>query len=565
MYVDAVTTAAISDELRTTLVGGRVQATLEIDPLTIGIEIYAGKRTYLLLSADPQSARVHIVPEKLRRGTETPSPLGLLLRKYVNGARLVAVEQPPWERILHLDFSGPEGETRLVAETMEHRSNLLLTFEGQIMDCIKRVGPEENRYRVLLPGKPYTPPPPQRKVAPTDLTVSDLEDAFRAQPEAPAWQLLVDRVAGVSPLWAREIVFRASDEPEAPAFELAASCVHMVLGRMVAAFLERQWEPCIVAERAFAAYELRHLGDFQRVASMSAAMVAYFGAPVGKQAYEPGKDAVRSQLDGALRRARRKVEAMARQIEEQANVELLRKQGELVLAYASVIVPEQTELRAQYDVDGPTLTILLDPNLTALANAQRYFDRYEKAKRAAADLPRLMETAQQEVAYLEQVNVDLEMAENWPGIDAIREALQDGGYWRGPKTRGPAGGASGPRRVVAANGTVILIGRNAAQNHKLVTERSSPEDLWLHARGLPGSHVIVKSGGRHLPLEVIQQAAELAAYYSAGRGSTTVDVDVTERRYVRPIRGGKPGMVTYKNEYTLAVTPRGDKPLREEE
>jgi predicted ribosome quality control (RQC) complex YloA/Tae2 family protein len=565
MYVDSVTTAAIADELRGALIGGRVQAMLEIDSLTVGMEIFAGKRIYLLLSADPQSARVHIVPDKLRRGVEKPSPLGLLLRKYVNGSRLVAVEQPPWERVLCLDFSGPEGETRLIAETMDQRSNLLLTFEGQIMDCIKRVGPEETRYRVLLPGKPYTPPPPQRKIPPNSLTVSDLEDTFRAQPDTPAWQLLVDRVAGVSPLWARELVFRVSDESEAPAYELAASRVHLMFERMLAAFLEGQWEPCIVPGKAFAAYELRHLGDYQRVATMSAAMAAYFGAPVGEQAYDPGKDTVRGQLDDALKRARRKVDAMARQVEEQANVELLRKQGELVLAYASVIAPEQAELRAQYDVDGPTLTIPLDPNLTALANAQRYFDRYEKAKRAAADVPRLMQTAQQEVAYLDQLAVDLEMAENWAEIDAVREALQSGGYWRGPKTRGPGGGAPGPRRVVAGDGTVILIGRNAAQNHKLLTERAAPEDLWVHARGLPGSHVIVKSGGRHIPLEVIQQAAELAAYYSAGRGNASVEVDVTERRYVRPIRGGKPGMVTYKNEHTLAITPRGDKPPRDEE
>lgn len=565
MYVDSITTSAIADELHKTLIDGRVQATIEVDPLTVGLEIYVRERVYVLLSAHPQWARVHIVPDKLRRGVETPSPLGLLLRKYVEGARLVNVEQPPWERVLYLDFSGPEGETRLMAETMDRRSNLILTFEGQILDCIRRVGPDENRYRVLLPGKPYEPPPPQRKIAPTAVTISDLENAFRAQPDALGWQLLVDRVAGVSPLLAREVIFRASDEAEAPAYELAASHVHIVFDRMIASFLEGRWEPCIVPGQAFAAYELRHLGEFEHVASMSAAMAAHFGAPVGEQAYEAAKDIVRGQLNKAQGRAQRKRKAMARQIKEQAAVELLRKQGELVLAYASVIASEQTELRAQYDVDGPTLTIPLDPTLTPLKNAQRYFDRYEKAKRAVADVPRLLRIAEHEVGYLEQLAVDLEMAENWPEIDAVREALQDGGYWRGPKARGPVGGKTGPRRVVSSDGTVMLIGRNAAQNHHLVTERSSPEDLWLHARGLPGSHVIVKSGGRNIPLEVIRQAAELAAYYSAGRNDTSVEVDVTECRHVRTIRGGKPGMVRYKNEHTLMVTPRPDRPSPDSE
>ena len=563
MYVDAITTAAVVDELGD-LVGGRVQAVLEPDKLSIGLEIYAQRRRhYLLISADPQTARCHLVPDRLRRGVERPSPLGLLLRKYVDGARLMAVGQPPWERILWLDFSGYEGETRLIVETMGKLSNIILTAEGEILDCIKRVGPERNRYRVLLPGKPYVPPPPLQKLAPEKVTPAHIDEFLRSRPDQPAWQALVKNIAGISPLFAREVIYRASGDATAPAFDVAAGIVHTAFEELIADVLAKRWSPCVVPDesgeryRAFAAYSLTHLEAWTPVESISAAMAAYFGAPVGPDAYEAARQPVREQIEAALRRVRRKLASLERQVSSQEEIELLRKQGELLLAYAPTLAPGQSEFRAQYDPEGPPLTIRLDPKLSPLENARRYFERYEKAKRAAEDIPKLMRSAQQEIAYLEQLATDLDLAENWPEIDAVREALQEAGYWQGPRTRGPRGGRPGIRRFTTGDGFVILVGRNAAQNHILLTGRSTADDLWLHARDKPGSHVIIRNDGRPIPDEVIRRAAELAAYYSAGRDDTTVDVDITQRRYVRLIRGGKPGMVTYKNERTLTVRPRG--------
>jgi predicted ribosome quality control (RQC) complex YloA/Tae2 family protein len=559
MYVDAITTAALADELNERIVGGRVQAVIELDALSVGFEIYAGQRHYLLASADAQSARCHLVPDRLRRGVEQPSPLGLLLRKYVQGARLMAVSQPFWERVLHFDFSGHEGETRLIVETMDRRSNIALTAGGDIMDCIKRVGPDQNRYRVLLPGKLYVPPPPQDKLLPPEVTPARIDSFLAADPDAPAWRALVRHIAGVSPLFAREVIHFASGDAHAPAFDVAGVMVYASFEKLIGNATAGRWSPCVVpAEngyRAFAAYSLTHLEGWTPVASISEAMSLYFGAPVGEGAYEAGKDTVRAQLDGALKRAQRKLESLERQMSGSAEIERLRQQGELIYAYAPTLEPGQREFQAQYDPDGPPLTVTLDPALTAIENAQRYFERYEKAKRAAADVPKLQATAHQEVAYLEQLATDLDLAESWPEIDLVREALQKDGFWKGPRTRGPRGGKPGIRRFTSKDGFVILVGRNAAQNHTLITERSAGDDLWLHAHNLPGSHVIVKNDGRPIPDEVIQWAARLAAYYSAARADTTVEVDVTQRRYVRPIRGGRPGMVTYKNEETLTVRP----------
>ncbi len=562
MYVDAITVAAVADELKQRVVGGRVQDAVEVEDLTLGLEIYAhGERHYLLASADAETARCHLVPGKLRRGVERPSPLGLLLKKYVEGARLVAVHQPPWERILHLDFSGPEGETRLIVETMGNRSNIILTVEGEILDSIKRVGPSQNRYRVILPGKPYVPPPPQGKVPPEQVTPSMLDNFLRQSIEAPAWRVLVDHIAGISPLLAREIVYFASGDAEAPAFDVAADMVHAAFAQRIAEVQRGEWSPCVVpAEgggyKAFAAYRLNHLGSWQPMESISAAMTAYFGAPVGEEAYTAAKRQVQAQIEEALARVRRKIEALEREMGGTEEAEAMRRKGELLLAYGPTLKRGQRILRAQYDPEGPMLEVEVDPALTPVENAQRYFEQYEKAKRAIADVPALLAQAQQEAAYLEQLATDLQLAENWPEIEAVRESLQESGHWRGAPVRGPRGGKPGIRRLVTDEGFVILIGRNAAQNHSLIAERSAPGDLWLHARDLPGGHIIIKNDGRPIPDEVVRRAAELAAYYSAGRQDATVEVVVTERRHVRPIKGGRPGMVTYRNERTLLVTPR---------
>jgi predicted ribosome quality control (RQC) complex YloA/Tae2 family protein len=284
-------------------------------------------------------------------------------------------------------------------------------------------------------------------------------------------------------------------------------------------------------------------------------MSTYFGAPVGIKAYEAGKKQVRSQINDALDRARRKLASLERQSSSDEDIELLRKKGELIFSYSSTVTPGQAQLRAQYDLDGPMLVIKLDPTLSPSKNAQNYFGQYEKAKRAAEEIPKLRAKARYEAAYLEQLATDIDMAESWPEIDAIREILQEAGYWQGPKTRTPRSGRPGIRRFIADDGFVILVGRNAVQNHVLVTERSTGDDLWLHARGIPGSHVIVKNDGRPIPDSVMQRAAELAAYYSAARGDTSVEVSVTQRRYVRPVKGGMPGLVTFKNEQTMAVRP----------
>jgi len=564
MYVDSITLAALADELNTLLADGRVQDVTITSDLSFGLEIYAHQqRRYLLITIEPKAARCHLVAEKFRRGVETPSTVALLIRKYVEGARLISVSQPAWERILYFDFSSPEGEVRLIAEFMDQRSNLILTAEGEILDSVRRIGRADNRRRVILPRRTYEPPPAQDKITPDQVSESKLTAFLRSEPDSPAWKVLVSAVSGISPLLAREIIFRACEDASAPAFDLSPGIVFQSFSAIISDVLARRWSPCIVPAddgegvRAFAAYRLTYPGKSQPAESMSAALAAYFASPAAiPDPYVRSKDVVRKQVNDAAQRINRKMASLERQSAKAADIETLRKQGELILAYASTIKPAQTELVAQYDPDGPPLTIPLDPDRSAARNARAYFDRYDKAKRAAADVPGLVAAAQREADYLAQLATDLDLAESWPEIDSVREELQKAGYWQGTKLGGPKSGKPGVRRLTTPEGFVILVGRNAEQNHVLVTEKSKPDDWWLHARNVTGSHVIIRNDGRPIPEGVIQQAAELAAYYSSARSEANVEVIVTERRHVRPLKGGRPGQVTVKREQVVTVQPR---------
>jgi predicted ribosome quality control (RQC) complex YloA/Tae2 family protein len=554
--------AAIADELRAEILGGRVQRVLLPDELSIGMEIYAhGERRYLLASAHAEHARLHLAGGKLRRGVEKPSPLLLLLRKYIHGGRIATIEQPPFERVLHIGVQHPEGNTTLIIEAMGRHSNIVLVAEeGLILESIKRVGPEKNRYRTILPQRLYVPPPPQSKLDPTDVTELRLRDILsNASPEFPVWKALVDGIGGVSPLMAREVVYRTMGDAEAAVSQAARiSPLLDAFQEMLVPAWEHRWQSCVVKRGedlvAFAPYPLTQYGDWQVVESISQAVEAYYGQMVGEGAYAAAKRGTREAILRARERVRRRQAALERSSVSRTQVEELRLRGEMTLAYAHNIKPGQRELVAPVRLDEPPLLIELDPNLTPVENAQRYFEKYKKAKSAVEEIPALLQRAELEMRYLDQLETDLDWAANWLEIREVEACLAEAGHIKEKRWR-PKAGRSQPLAVHSEDGLLILVGRNSRQNEEVTFRRAAPDDLWLHARGVPGAHVIVKTGGQEVPEATLRQAAQLAAYYSQARDSAHVDVAYTERRYVRPIKGAGPGLVTYIREKTIRVAP----------
>jgi predicted ribosome quality control (RQC) complex YloA/Tae2 family protein len=592
---DALTMAAIADELRATCVGGRIQAVLLPAPQAIGMEIYAHHADhYLFASAHPQHARVHLTKAKLSKGSEDITPLLLLMRKYVRDGRLAAVEQPPLERTLSLIITkahafdkghgrengrdvaevaelpadaAPATPTEistvtLTIEVMGRYSNIILIdSDGVVLEAVKHIGADVNRYRVTLPNHPYSLPPPQAKEDPRAISAPSVERLMSGAPTQPAWQALVKGLRGVSPLLAREAVYRASGSPETVASSIQPQLLSESLAGVLLILSGRAWSPCLVREGAaildFAPYELKQFaGHVQPVDSISAAVQEFYGQEVVAAEYSGLKQQVGKALAEHRQRVVRRRESLQLQQNAAVQAESLRVRGEMILAYAAQIERGQTYLDAEMETGQPALHIRLDPLLSPIENAQEYFRRYTQARDAGRALPPLIERVTLDLSFLDQLQLDLDMAAKAADIREVQRTLAATDE-RTPakKQTSRAEQASPPLSVRAADGTEIIVGRNARQNDYVTFEVASPLDTWLHARGVPGSHVIIRNNGRPVSSATLEQAARLAAEHSAARSSTTVAVDYTTRRNVRRARSGAPGMVHFSGEKTLTVRP----------
>jgi len=600
--LDAIAVAAIADELKRLVLGGRVQKVVQADELTFGIELYAHhERRWLLLSADPQHARVHLAGEKVGRAGELVSPLLLLLRKHLRHTRLLGVEQPGLERVLALTFGPgrPPGEpdnadeqepasppaqdghpgVTLIIEAIGRYSNLVLVdARGVILDSAKRVTPEINRYRVVLPRHPYVPPPPQDKQPADRIAAADLAARLQAAPaKTAAWQVLVAGYSGVSPQLAREAVHRATGRAGALAGEVAsAETLAGSLRELLAPRATGDWRPSVVREGgrvvAFAPYLLTQHRDARPAEMFSAAIDAYYAQVECFRPVDQARDAAMKALAGRREAANRKLESLRRALEGGQKAEQLRRSGEAILAHLADIRRGQTTLAA----DG--LEIQLDPSLTPVENSQACFKRYRKAKAALAGVPALLEETRLYVEYLDQAAAHLALAETVEQVRAVQRDLtpqtpapraESGQEVRSAPCRGKPQGKHGRKgaspaakpsavgiaRHLSGDGIEILVGRTGRQNDAVTFEDARPDDVWLHARGVPGAHVVVRCGPGEVPERTLREAAQLAAHYSASRGATTVPVDWTRRRLVRRIREGLPGLVSYVGERTLHVRP----------
>lgn len=567
MSFDVLATAAMADELQTLTLGGRVQQVVIVDAMSIGMEVYAhGERRYLYLSAAGQEARVHLVDHKLRRGPDTQTPLLQLLRKYVRGGRLMAVEQPSFDRILRFAFESEHGLVHLYAEIMGRHSNVILVDDdGEVMDAIKRVTPQMSR-RVILPRRPYFPPPLQDKISYASLTPSRLngllqDDALRG----PLWRKLLATVMGISPQLAREVVHRAAGDAQAEEADPAAllAAIDHLMGRA----REGDWAPTVALERGqvveYAPYPMAQFPEREDVATLSEAISRYQEqareAGGGEDEYAVARQRWQEVIAGQREQLIRRQASIQRSASSEAEREAVMQKGQMILAASYDIQPGQTEVVVDW---GEPVRIDLDPTLSPSENAQRYFAEYERLKAAAEQVPRLLRKVQRELAYVDQLETDLMLASNRAEIDQVREALVVAGYVRSTPRSGTRSASSSPGRYQSSDGLTIWVGRNSRQNEALTFGRAKPHDLWLHARNLPGSHVIVVTEGRDVPATTLQEAAELAAYHSKAQLDAAVDVDHVACRHVRRLRGGGPGMVTYRQFETIRVAPQAHTLLR---
>ncbi|MDR7483823.1 MAG: NFACT family protein [Armatimonadota bacterium] len=548
---DSVILAAVAAECQD-LAGARVQRIVQVGPETLALVLRrSGPPRTLLISAHPQWCRMHLTTEAAPTG---PGPFAQMLRSRLEGAALRAIEAAPFERLATCTFDALEGPQDLIAELMGRQANLILTSGGVIVGVLKPAGP--GRTRDLLPQRPYARPP-QPKPDPRTVLVDHLLAAAPA--DRPAWRILLQAVAGIGPAMAHEACLRAGVDPAASLDRAAATRVVEVLRAIAEDVLARRFSPRLYQDPdgrpvAYAAFPMHaYAGCREHPASMSTAVEAVTALAEAAWRLDSARRALAAAVAQALGRVRRALEAVEADLREAEAAEHLRQYGELLLAYLPQVAPGATSVDVP-GFDGRPTRIPLDPARSGVENAQAYFKRYARAAATRRRLPTRRAALEGERAFLEGLATAIAQAETEDDLWEVEQDLIAAGLWQ--RTR--AGARAHPvsvGRVFAIDGYRVQVGRSARENDHLTFEVAKPDDLWLHARGMPGAHVILTGGGREPPDAVVEAAARIAAHYSAGRASGKVPVDVTRRRHVRRLRGGRPGQVTYTNERTLVVAP----------
>ncbi|MDQ7843238.1 MAG: NFACT family protein [Armatimonadota bacterium] len=550
---DSVVLAAVAADLAT-LIGSRLRRISQDDPHEVLLEFRAARALALLCSVHPQWARIHLAlapPGEARRG-----PFAQLLHSRLEGARLVSVRCPPFERVLTLGFQSDLGTPALVAEIRGPASNLILVEDGVVAGTLR--APARSAGRDLSAGSVYRPPTAGRP-SPGELSEPVLRAILEAE-EGPIAERLPALLFGISPTMAREVVARASLPATAPARDAAERAADLlrVLRELADLVARGAFEPVIYYAadtlRGYAPFPLVHVRGLrmERTATMSEAVARVTAA--ARASCEV--DDLRARLEKTLREALADVDRaegeVRRNLQEAAEGEEVRRRGELLLAYASQIAPGAAQVVVP-GYDGAPVAIPLDPRLTAVENANALFARYTRMRRARPQLERRLQELDAERAYLESSLALVESAAAADDLRALRDELAEEGYVRRPRRRVAA--ATAPRAFPLPGGATVLVGRTNRENDRLTFEVARADDLWFHARGVPGAHVVLRTGGRPAREEEILQAAAIAAYFSRARSSGRVAVDCTLRRYVRKPAGGRPGVVTYERERTVRVVP----------
>ncbi len=579
MPLDALCLSGVVHELQNALSGAKIDKIYQPgrDEVVLALRAPAGN-VKLLLSANPSHPRAHLT-QISRENPDKPPMFCMLLRKHLSGARLLELVQPPMERVVDLrlealDELGDRVERRLVLEAMGRHSNLiLLDGEGRIMDCLRRVDSDMSARRQVLPGLFYRLPPAQEKLDSSSLDRAALESALAAAPEeSQADKWLLDTFGGLSPLICRELAFRAGGATDARLHQMGEGGRSRLLDELeglLRSVQENSFTPVMLEKEG-------HPSDFtfqpisQYGPAVSCVPFPSFSALLDRfyeqrenqeRVRQRGQDLIRS-VTNARDRAARKIGLQEQELAATRDRERLRQFGDIITSNLHAMEKGMSRLTAAdfYDPECPQIHIPLDPLLTPQQNAAKYYKEYNKAKTAESILTLQLEKGRRDLDYLNSVLEAIALAEGERDLQEIRQELTDTGYLRRPSKARDRGKrvASKPMEFRSSSGLRISVGKNNTQNDLLTTKQAFKSDLWFHTQKIHGSHVILWTEGGQPDLTSIQEAAQLAAWFSQGRASGKVAVDYTPVKYVKKPGGARPGMVVYTTYETAYVAPDGE-------
>ena len=570
MAFDGITIANIVHDLNQTILGGKINKIAQPENDELILTIKNNRTQYrLFLSASASLPLIYLT------GNNKPGPLTapnfcMLLRKHIGSGKIISITQPGMERVIrfeieHLNEMGDLCTKYLIVEIMGKHSNIIFTNDNeQIIDSIKHVSAHMSSVREVLPGRPYFIPATQAKADPFELTADILCEQILNKP-APTAKAIYTSVTGISPLIAEEICYRAGIDGGVPTDGLSSleklHLAHTFL-RIMEDIRQGMFEPNIVYKGKepveFASLKLTQYQDFSvtEFSSISELLETYYAEKNIVTKIRQKSVDLRKIVQTSLERNVKKYQLQQKQMKDTEKKDKYRIWGELINTYGYGLEPGIKSFEALNYYTNETVNIPLDPTLTPQENAKKYFDKYSKLKRTADALEKLLQETDSEIRHLESIAASLDIAVSEDDLIQIKEELTEYGYIRRKYTTGKKVKiTSKPFHYVSSDGFHMYVGKNNYQNEELSFKFASGNDWWFHAKGQPGSHVIVKTNGEELPDRTFEEAGRLAAYYSKGRQAPKVEIDYTLKKNLRKPTGGKPGFVVYYTNYSLLIEP----------
>ena len=563
MAFDGITIANIVHELNRNLLDGRINkiAQPETDELLLTIKTPGGQRR-LSISASASLPLIYLT-EGNKPSPMTAPNFCMLLRKHINNGRITKIWQPKLERIIHfeiehLDELGDLCKKELIVEIMGKHSNIIFCNEdGTIIDSIKHVSSQMSSVREVLPGRTYFIPDTMEKSDPLSVSFAEFQRVLTEKP-MPLSKAVYTSFTGISPVVAEEICYLSGIDSSLTPRELSEDLLTHLYRQFTLYFEEvsaGHFSPAIYYHGAepkeFSALPLTHFSQYIRKEydSISRLLEDYYAEKNTLTRIRQKSVDLRRVVQTALERNRKKYDLQAKQLRDTENREKFKVSGELIHTYGYNLEPGAKKLEALNYYTNEMITIPLDSTKTPQENALKYFEKYNKQKRTFEALTSLIEETRDDISYLESVSNALDIALSEDDLTQIKEELIESGYIRRKFTKKKVKITSKPFHYLSSDGYHIYVGKNNLQNEELTFHFASGNDWWLHAKGIPGSHVIVKTNGEELPDRTFEEAGKLAAYYSKNRGSEKIEIDYIEKKHVKKPKGGKPGFVVYYTNY----------------
>ncbi|MBQ6594907.1 MAG: NFACT family protein [Clostridia bacterium] len=572
MPFDGVTMGIMARDLDRILSGGRVDRIIQPERDELILTVRSGGQNHLLLlSASADCARAHITGTRKTSPLE-PSALCMLMRKHLTGSRLVSIRQKYADRIMelcfeHYDELGDKARKILICEFMGKHSNIIFTDENsRILECTRHVNSVMSSVREVLPGLRYVDPPAHGRIPYDGLSAERLAGCLQGS-AGPLWKVLSRSISGLSPLTAREIAYRVTGNEEACLEESGTGALTEAVSDALLQMLSEN-APCLLLDEdgapvEFSAWKLtsRSALTSKPCRTLSEAIDMYYIDRDASLRIRQKSASMHRTLRTNIDRLERKLALQWEALLGSERMDEYRVFGELLNANLSIFRRGDASVSVvnYYDAGLPVISIPLDIALTPSQNAQRYFKLYQKARNAKTLAAEQIQATEAELEYLEGQLLNLGSCSTESELAEIREEMEKQGYLRAVRSRRQMKQLppSSPLRFVLSSGRLVLVGKNNLQNDR-ITFSAKPDETWLHAKDIPGSHVVIIGSGASD--EDILEAAQIAAAHCKANASALVPVDHTLKKYVRKPAGAKPGFVIYTHQKTLYVAPRDGVP-----